>query len=450
MSLRTYKLPPGPVELDGFEWFRALRRSSWVDTDAAHQVSRIVADVADEGDAAVVRYMQKWTDPRFTADRIVVETQELTRSLDRLDRGLRQALETAIDQVHAYQHHIKPVNPSPLKLGGAELGLRLTPIGRVGLAVPGGKASYPSTVVMLAVPALAAGVKREEICVVSPPPTRPPDGDRERSDHGPPVTDISPLVLATCALLGISRVYRIGGAQAIAALAIGTRLVDPVDLIAGPGNLYTQLAKLHVTGRVGIDGFYGPSEIVVIADESANPAFVASDLIAQAEHNPGRCYLVAWSKQVIAKVNEKLVEQIAHRDRRDAIEQALGDGSAAVLVHDEAQAAAVADQIAAEHVNLAVGDPEAWLERVRHGGEFFLGDQTPVAAGDYWAGPSHCLPTGTTARFASGVSVYTFLKRSGTVFYRHGMSDQTIDGIASLAEAEGLDGHAASARARRT
>jgi histidinol dehydrogenase len=251
-------------------------------------------------------------------------------------------------------------------------------------------------------------------------------------------------------MLGIEHVYRIGGAQAVAALAYGTERIEPVSLIAGPGNVYVQLAKQMVSGDVGTDGgFYGPSEIVTIADESADPACVASDLIAQAEHDPGKCFLIGWSRPVIDRITEELVRRVARLGRRDAIDKSLAEESAAVLVRDEAEAAEIADRIAAEHVNLAVADPEAWLQRLRNGGEFFLGDQTPVAAGDYYAGPSHCLPTGTTARFASGISVHTFLKRSGTLHYRNGLPAEAAETIARLAELEGLDAHAESVWARR-
>ncbi|MFP6640313.1 MAG: histidinol dehydrogenase, partial [Myxococcota bacterium] len=244
--------------------------------------------------------------------------------------------------------------------------------------------------------------------------------------------------------------YRIGGAQAVAALALGTERVQPVDLVAGPGNVFVQLAKQMLAGVCGTDGgFYGPSEIVTIADETADPRCVAADLIAQAEHDPGKCFLVTWSREVIDRIVTELDAQRSQRGRTKAIDAALAEASAALLVADEDEAAERADEIAGEHVNLAVADPEAWLDRLHNGGEFFLGDQTPVAAGDYFAGPSHCLPTGTTARFASGISVYTFLKRSGRIRYRDGMPSEAIDVIAQLAELEGLEAHAASVRVRR-
>ena len=418
-----------------------LRSTSWAGGEAAEVVAGIIQDVRAEGDAAVVRYMRKWTDPDFTADRIRVTADELSKADESLDPDMRRSLSEAIENVRQYQLHIKPADPKPVTIAGAELGLRFTPVDSVGLAVPGGTAPLFSTLIMLAVPAQAAGVAPADISVVNPPRTR--TGDES-------AVDVSPIVLATCRMLGIDKVYRIGGAQAIAALAFGTERVGKVAMIAGPGNVYVQLAKQQVNGIVGTEeGFYGPSEIVTIADDSADPRRVAADLIAQAEHDPGKCFLVSWSKQVIEQVMEHVNQQAAGRDRLDAIRSALRDESAAVLAADENQAAEVANTIAAEHVNLAVADPDGWLARIRHGGEFFLGDQTAVAAGDYYAGPSHTLPTGTTARFASGVSTYTFLKRSGTVCYRNGMSPETIDAIARLAEAEGLDGHADSVRARK-
>jgi histidinol dehydrogenase len=306
--------------------------------------------------------------------------------------------------------------------------------------VPGGSAVLFSTLIMLAVPAIVAGVDPKKISVVHPLP------NRRAGNEGP--TDISPIVLAAAHMLGIEKVYRVGGAEAVAALAYGTDTIAPVDFIAGPGNVYGQLAKAQVNGTVGIDGFYGPSEIVTIADETANPVRIASDLIAQAEHDPGKCFLVVWSRGVLDAIIDEVKKQLGQRKRRDAIVRALENESCAVIVKDIDEAAEVANRFAAEHVNLAVVDPDALLAKVRHAGEVFLGDTTPVAAGDYYAGPSHCLPTGTTARFTSGISVYTFLKRTGTVAYHSGMPAQAIDHIARMADAEGLDGHAHSARVR--
>jgi histidinol dehydrogenase len=417
-----------------------LRQTVSASGPQAATVAGVLDDVRRHGDKALVRYMRRWTDPDFTAARIAVAPREIQAAQRALPRQLRKALCASIEHVRAYQQHIRPHDAQALTLDGARLGLRFSPVQSVGLTVPGGKAVLFSSLIMLAVPALVAGVEPARIRVVNPPPDR---------RAGEPARDISPLVLGTCGLLGLDQVYRIGGAQAVAALAYGTPSVGKVDLIAGPGNVFVQLAKAQVLGVVGTDnGFYGPSEVVTIADGSADPRRVAADLIAQAEHDPGKCFLIGWSRPVLAGIVAEVERQKAGRPRLAAIDRALATESAALLVRDEDQAVALADTLAAEHVNLAVRRPRELLARLAHGGEFFLGDQTPVAAGDYYAGPSHCLPTGTTARFASGVSVYTFLRRSGTVEYPRGMASRTIEDIALLAEAEGLTAHADSARAR--
>jgi len=418
-----------------------LRQTASLGSDAGRATMAVVEAVRERGDDAVVQYMRKWTDPGFDAGRVRVAPSELDAGLDAMPADLRAALEQAIENVTAYQRHVMPAAADPVRIGDAELGLRWTAVDSAGLCVPGGNAVLFSTLVMLAVPAMVAGVPADRISVISPPPTR--------RDDGPGGGDISPIVLGTCGLLGIERVYRIGGAQGVAALAFGTDRVEPVDLIAGPGNVFVQLAKQLVSGTCGTDnGFYGPSEVVTLADAAADPRRVAADLLAQAEHDPGKCFFLTWDRGVLDAALAQLEAMVPQRKRKDAIVAALRDESAAVLCGGEAEALALADRFAAEHVNLATADPRKTLSALRHGGEYFLGDAAPVAAGDYYAGPSHCLPTGTTARFASGVSVYTFLKRSGTVAYPDGMSEQTIRHIATLADAEALDAHAASARVR--
>ena len=431
-----------------------LRATTSAGGDVANTVADILADVRGHGDAALTRYVQKFSDPSFTQNRLRVSADELAGAAGRVDAALLDAIKTAIAQVREYQQHVMPGEVAPVTIGGAELGLRFSPVDSVGLHVPGGTAVLFSTLIMLAVPAIVAGVDPKNITVAHPLPTqRPgnpgapgnPEGDTTADTSG---GDISPIVLAAAHLLGIDKVYRVGGAEAVAALTFGTQTISPVDFIAGPGNVYSQLAKAQVNGTVGIDGFYGPSEIVTIADESADPVRIAADLIAQAEHDPGKCFFVVWSQAVLDAVVAEVKSQLGDRKRQDAIVRALKDESCAVLVKDIDEAAAVANRFAAEHVNLAVKDVDSLMAKVRHAGEVFLGDTTPVAAGDYYAGPSHCLPTGTTARFTSGVSVYTFLKRTGTVAYRGGMPAKAIDHVARMAEAEGLDGHAHSARVR--
>ena len=437
--LPVYDLSTPRGSADFEQRLNALRASSSL-ADSFHATAdTLIHATQQEGDQAIVDHMRQWTDPDFTADRMRVTDQELDAAKASLPDELRGAIERAMDQVRAYQEHIKPDDAAPITIGGAELGLRFTPISPVGLLVPGGSAVLFSTLIMLAIPALVAGVKPGDISVVTPPPYR---------KAGAPAGDVSPITLAVAQMLGIDKVYRIGGPPAVAALAYGTDTVAPVNFIAGPGHPVVQAAKLRLRGIVGTDDYYGTSEIVVLADAKANPKHVASDLIAQAEHDPGKCFLVAWEARVIEAIQVEIAKQLPGRARQDAIAQSLVEASCAVLVSHQDQALAVVDRLACEHVNLAVANPDAMLAQLQHGGEFFLGDTTPVAAGDYYAGPSHTLPTGTTARFSSGVSVYTFLKRSGTVAYRQGMSAQAIDDIARMAQAEGLDGHAASARVR--
>ena len=420
-----------------------LRLSAGADAQTAKVVTDIVDQVRREGDEALVKLMRTFTKPDATLDDIRVEPSQLAAACDGLDRELRQAMERSIDNVRAYQRYIMPIDPPRAKIAGAELGLRFVPMRRVGLTVPGGRAAYPSSVIMLAVPAQVAGVG--ELAVCCPPPTLPSTTLRAGGNQA----DVSPLVLGLCHILGIEEVYRLGGAEAVAAMAMGTQTVRPVDFIAGPGNVYSQQAKRHVFGVVGIDGFYGPSEVALLADETADAEAVASELLAQAEHDPGRCFLIAVDRKVIDAILGEMRKQLLQCKRRQAIERALREGSAAVLAADVDAALDLIDQIAAEHVVLAVAEPHVALEQLHHGGAWFLGDQSPVASGDYYAGPSHCLPTGTTARFTSGLSVYTFLKRSSVETYPDGMPQQAIDDIARLAEAEGLDAHANAVRIRK-
>ncbi len=438
MPLFVTSTPAGRDGLDAI--IDRLARSSAVGSEHQQIAADLITQVQQRGDAAIIEQMRQWTDPDFTLERMRVTDHELAAADTQLTGDLRMAIERSIAHVRQYQRHLLPRDAAPVTIAGAELGLRWRPIQPVGLLVPGGAAVLFSSLIMLAVPAIEAGVDPKRITVISPPPYR-----RE----GEPAGDVSPITLAVCRMLGIGKVYRIGGPAAVAALALGTETIDPVNFIAGPGHPVTQAAKMQLAGRVGVDGYLGASEIVTIADAAANPDYIAADLLAQAEHDPGKCFLIAWERDVIDRIFTSMEQQKPRRKRLEAIEAALADESCAVLVSNEDEAIEVANRIACEHVNLAVADPEALLARLDSGGEFFLGDATPVAAGDYYAGPSHSLPTGTTARYAGGVSVFTFLKRSGIVRYRDGMPPQAIDDIAAMAEAEGLDGHADSARIRR-
>ena len=399
-------------------------------------VAGFVAAVRRGGDAALVEHVRSFSDPAFDASRLRVPPRAIRAAADRISPQLRAAMRRAIDHVRRYQEHVAPAAPPAADLDGARLGLRVEPVGSAGLLVPGGRAAYPSTLIMLAVPAQAAGVER--ICVATPPP----DAGRGAGPRG-----IADSVLAAAHLLGIDEVYCIGGSHAAAALAFGTQTVAAVDFLAGPGSVYVQEAKRQLFGVVGVDGLYGPSEIAVLADRSADPAWIAADVLAQLEHDPGAAFVVSADAGVPDRVRSAVERQLRERARRQAIERGLRDFTAFVLAGDDDEAYAIMNRIAPEHAVLAVADPHAALGRVRRAGAYFLGG-APVASGDYYAGPSHCLPTGSTARFSSGVSVYTFLRRASVEEYPHGLPRQAIDDIAVLAEAEGLDAHAASVRLR--
>lgn len=393
-------------------------------------VRQILADVARRGDEAIVEISRRFDDPDFTAAHIRVTPDEMRAAAERVPAEQMAAVRRAIAQVREYQSKVMPNEEPTFHREGVELGLRFTPLDSAGLYFPGGKASYPSTLIMLAVPAQVAGVSRIVVC--SPP------SKFGRSD----------LVLATCHELGLTDVFRAGGAAAIAAMAFGTATIPAVDKIVGPGNRYVQLAKRALAGGVGIDGFLGPSEILVIADETGDARAIAADLIAQAEHDPGSCFLLTTSEVLAVKVQAEIDRQKKSLSRTVAIDKALANDSAILIDPSMDVLVDWANRFAAEHVNIQTKDDDAILARIRHGGAVFVGPYSPVAAGDYVAGPSHCLPTNTTARFSSGISVYEFLKRSSVERYAAEGLAKDAPAIITLAEAEGLDGHAASVRVR--
>ena len=406
------------------------------DFTLSQSVSGFIAEVRRDGDAALVEHMRAFSNQEFDESMLRVSPGAQRAAVDRITPELRAAMERAIDHVYRYQEHIAPVPPPNVEIDGARLGLRLEPVGSTGLLVPGGRAAYPSSLIMLAVPAQVAGVRR--ICVATPPPD---------TDRGISTGSINDNVLAAAYLLGIDEVYCVGGSHAVAALACGTNTITPVDFIAGPGNVFVQEAKRQLFGIVGIDGLYGPSEIAILADASADTAWIAADLLAQLEHDPGAAFVVSTNAAVLDNVCFELERQIQDRRRQKAIEHGLNEFTALVLAADSEEACAIMNRIAPEHAVLAVSDPHRMLDRIHNAGAYFLGG-APVASGDYYAGPSHCLPTSSTARFSSGCSVYTFLRRASLEEYPRGMEPRAIEDIAVLAEAEGLDAHAASVRIR--
>jgi histidinol dehydrogenase len=310
---------------------------------------------------------------------------------------------------------------------------RYSPLARVGICVPGGAAAYPSTVLMTAVPAQAAGVN--EIAIIAPP-------TRFGANN--------PVVLATCHELGIREVYRIGGAQGVAALAYGAEGIANVDKIVGPGNLFVALAKRHVFGEVDIDSIAGPSEVVVIADGSTRPDFTAADLLAQAEHAPGASILVTWSEAALEATARELEKQVAGLSRCEETIQSLRDFGCLILVRDEEEACRITDLLAPEHLHIAIEGAERLLPKIRNAGATFLGNYSPVALGDYAAGPSHVLPTGGTARFASGLSANHFLRSSSVIQYSAEALAAITPDVMRLAEVEGLTAHRASVDIRIT
>jgi histidinol dehydrogenase len=394
-------------------------------------VIKILADVAERGDAAIVENARQFDDPDFSINQLRVTPQEMADAHGRAPKNQLTAIQRSIAQVQEYQAHLMPAAVTPLKRPGVELGMRYTPLESAGLYFPGGKAAYPSTLIMLAVPAQVAGVKKIVVC--SPP-----------SKYGK-----IDLVLAACHELKLTEVFRAGGAAAIGAMAFGTATIPRVDKIVGPGNVYVQFAKRALAGCVGIDGFLGPSEILTIADESGIPAFIAADLLAQAEHDPGSCYLLTDSRKLANAVVGEIEKQLPRLSRRAAAQKALTERSAIVVGSSMEELIALGNKFAAEHVNLQTSDNEAMLKKLTNAGAVFVGPYAAVAAGDYVAGPSHCLPTNTTARFSSGISVFEFLKRSSIEKYDENGFAADADAIIAMAEAEHLDGHAKSVEIRR-
>jgi histidinol dehydrogenase len=395
-------------------------------------VAAIVADVRARGDAAVLEHTRRLD--RVAAASVAeleIPAAARERALAGLEPGVRDALAAAAARIRGYHERQRAESWSYAEADGTVLGQRVTALDRVGLYVPGGKAAYPSSVLMNALPAKVAGVGELVMCV----PT--PDGER------------NPLVLAAAQIAGVDRVFAIGGAQAVAALAFGTATVPAVDKIVGPGNAYVAAAKRRVFGTVGIDMVAGPSEILVICDGSTDPDWIAMDLFSQAEHDEAaQAILLSPDAAFIDRVAASIDRQLAAMPRREVIRTALANRGALILVRDLAEACEIANRIAPEHLELSVAAPEGWLDRIRHAGAIFVGRYSSEALGDYCAGPNHVLPTSRTARFSSPLGVYDFQKRSSIVHVSRAGA-RSLGRIASaLARGEGLPAHARSAELR--
>lgn len=395
--------------------------------DVSDAVAAIIADVRSRGDAAVAELTNRYDKAGVTADTLRLDAREIGAAARQVPDNVRAALQVAHDRIRAHHEKQKPQDHIYTDALGVTLGTRWTPVDAVGIYVPGGLASYPSSVLMNAVPAHVAGVSR--IAMVVPTPNG----------------EINPAILAAAEIAGITEIYRIGGAQAVAALAYGTASIARVDKVVGPGNAYVAAAKRQVFGQVGIDMIAGPSEVLVIADSSANPAWVAADLIAQAEHGAGaQSILVTTDSRLADAVAAEMERQLALLPKQALAREGWEEFGAIITVASLDQAADLANRIASEHVELALDDPQALLPAIRHAGAIFLGHHTPEAIGDYVGGSNHVLPTARSARFASGLGVLDFMKRTSLLGCTPSALSALAEPAVTIAGVEDLDGHGRS------
>ena len=393
-------------------------------------VDGILEDVRQRGDAAVAEYTERFD--RFRPVPIAVPKDDLGRAWQELPENLRDALDLAHRRIQEFHQRQRPQDIAVTGVHGEKLGRRWRPVERAGLYVPGGRAAYPSTVLMNAVPAKVAGVN--DIVICSP---AGPDGQ------------VNPVVLAAAHLSGVRTVMRIGGAQAVAAMAYGTESVPKVDVISGPGNLYVTLAKQAVYGQVGIDSLAGPSEVLVIADQSAVPSQVAADLLAQAEHDPLAAAILITTNAALAEtIGDEIARQLEGHPRREICEASLGNWGLVVVCDDLETCARLSDGFAPEHLELLVERPEPLADRIHHAGAIFLGPWSPEAVGDYLAGPNHTLPTCGAARFSGALSVETFMRHTSLIGFNKAALEATASAVQELAVSEGLHSHADSVRRR--
>ncbi|GLR63168.1 histidinol dehydrogenase [Marinospirillum insulare] len=396
------------------------------------QVDKIIADVRQQGDAAVLAFTQQFDQhPATEFSQLEISQQQLKAAFESLPTKRREALEVAAKRVTGYHEHQIQPSWNYTEEDGTLLGQQVMPLDRVGVYVPGGKAAYPSSVLMNVLPAKVAGVK--DIIMVAPAPRG----------------ELNPLVLGAAYLAGATRVFALGGAQAVAALAYGTESVPAVDKIVGPGNIYVATAKREVFGKVGIDMIAGPSEILVVGDGKTDPDWIAMDLFSQAEHDEdAQSILISWDADWLDKVEQSINKLLPTMEREAIIKTSLQNRGALIQVENQEQAIELINRIAPEHLELSVEDPDAWLPNIRHAGAIFMGRYTAEAIGDYCAGPNHVLPTSGTARFSSPLGVYDFQKRSSLI-YCSPEGASTLGKVASeLAEGESLTAHARSARYR--
>ena len=411
---------------------RLSDRSVGIDSELLRTVSEIIEEVRKRGDAALIEYAARFDQVNLNASDLRVSSDTLQQSAAKVDRTVLAGLREAIRNVRAFHQRQCEKSWEQTDDDQTLLGQRITPIESVGLYVPGGTAAYPSSVVMNVVPAKVAQVERIVV-------TTPPDTVRN-----------NPAVAAALLELEVEEVYAVGGAQAIAALAFGTETIRPVDKITGPGNKYVAAAKKLVFGVVGIDSIAGPSEVVIVADESARADFIAADLLAQSEHGEDASAVLITTSETLAKdVVTEVVGQSSTLPRRTIVEESLSNYGAILVVADLTEACGIVNELAPEHLQLLTSDNNQFAQKIKHAGAIFLGEYSPEAVGDYFAGPNHVLPTGRTARFSSALGVYDFVKRTSLIGYSKTAMTAAADTIAALAEAEGLQAHARSALIRK-
>ena len=410
---------------------KILRRSQLDMENVNAAVREIIAAVRAKGDEALFAYTEKFDRNRLSPGTVLVTEDEMRAAYDSVPAGTLEALRHARDNSLAY--HKRQVRTDNVQTdGGRTTGYLIRPVERAGIYVPGGKAAYPSSVLMCACPALAAGVG--EIVMTTPAP----DGR------------LNPLTVVAAAECGIRRIFKVGGAQAVAALAFGTESVPRADVIAGPGNIYVAVAKREVFGNVGIDMIAGPSEILILADRSARPDYLAADMLSQAEHDElAMSLLITDSAEVADRTAAELEKQLAVLPKRDIAEKSLSAYGGIVLVGDMKEAVSIANRIAPEHLELCVAEPEKLLPEIRNAGAVFMGHYSPEPLGDYYAGPNHVLPTSGTARFFSALGVDNYIKKISVIRYEKEPLLRAADDIICLAHAEGLDAHANSVRVRK-
>ena len=405
------------------------------DEEVVHKeatVRQVLQTVQRNGDRALLDYTEEFDRQRLEISDLKVSALELEAAYQQVDKPLLNAIELAARQIEAFHRQRTPKSWVNFGDDNIVLGKRYTPVDRAGIYTPGGRAAYPSTVLMNAIPAKVAGVPRVVMCT-------PPGANKS----------ISPAVLVAAQLAGVTEIYRIGGAQAIAALAYGTSTVPKVDLITGPGNIYVTLAKKMVYGLVGIDSLAGPSEVLVIADSGADPVHVATDLLAQAEHDPmAAAILLTPDSNLARQVAKEVEQQLINHPRQLLTEKAIAHYGAIMVVESLDEAVELSNLFAPEHLELEVAEPWELLANIRHAGAIFLGYSTPEAVGDYLAGPNHTLPTSGAARYASALGVETFMKHSSLIQYSPAALNKVGEAIMTLTEAEGLPSHGQSVRTR--